>query len=331
VDGGTKVIRQTWLHRTTVLIVSCCFAMVANAAVFVSVNIAPPPLPVYAQPIAPGPGYLWTPGYWAYGPYGYYWVPGTWVLAPFVGALWTPGYWGWSGGVYLWHAGYWGPRVGYYGGINYGYGYFGVGYQGGYWRDNNFYYNRYVNNVNVTTIHNTYQTNVIAQPVSRVSYNGGPGGIARQPNAVERSVEAEHHVGFTETQQRHEELAASNRQLQASVNHGRPAIAATPAPGTFDHPNVVSARGASPAAAGGMTASRPPSSQGGTMTRAQNFNAPPARPQGAPLATYPAGPTHVAPAGANNAGPKMQGAPPHGQPHAEGGHGPHGNEDAHPR
>ena len=39
----------------------------ANAAVFVGIGIAPPVIPVYAQPIAPGYGYIWTPGYWAYG------------------------------------------------------------------------------------------------------------------------------------------------------------------------------------------------------------------------------------------------------------------------
>ena len=57
---------------------------VSSAAVFVgvSVNIAPPVIPVYVQPPIPAPGYLWTPGYWAWGPAGYYWVPGTWVLPP---------------------------------------------------------------------------------------------------------------------------------------------------------------------------------------------------------------------------------------------------------
>ena len=45
----------------------------------VSVTIAPPALPVYTQPMAPGAGYLWTPGYWANGDQGYFWVPGTWV------------------------------------------------------------------------------------------------------------------------------------------------------------------------------------------------------------------------------------------------------------
>src|SRR5580658_116367 len=104
------------------------------AQVGVAITVGPPALPVYAQPIAPGPGYLWTPGYWAHGPNGYYWVPGTWVLAPVAGYLWTPGYWGWGGSAFIWHAGYWGPTIGFYGGINYGYGYTGAGYAGGYWR-----------------------------------------------------------------------------------------------------------------------------------------------------------------------------------------------------
>ena len=68
------------------------------AQVRISVAIAPPLLPVYEQPICPGDGYIWTPGYWAWDD-DYYWVPGTWVLAPEVGFLWTPPYWGWDGGA----------------------------------------------------------------------------------------------------------------------------------------------------------------------------------------------------------------------------------------
>src|SRR6516165_5704374 len=134
-------------------------AMISAAAigswgqVVVSVRIGPPALPVYEQPFCPGPGYLWTPGYWAWGPDGYYWVPGTWVLAPEPGFLWTPGYWGFSDELYAWHPGYWGPVVGFYGGINYGFGYPGSGYYGGYWRGNDFYYNRSVSNVNITNVH----------------------------------------------------------------------------------------------------------------------------------------------------------------------------------
>ena len=42
----------------------------------------PPPLPNYTQPPPPADGYIWTPGYWAWGPAGYYWVPGAWVSRP---------------------------------------------------------------------------------------------------------------------------------------------------------------------------------------------------------------------------------------------------------
>ena len=93
------------------------------AQIGISVTIAPPVLVEYEQPVCPQEGYLWTPGYWAYGDEGYYWVPGTWVEPPEVGVLWTPGYWGWNNGAYLWNEGYWGPTVGFYGGVNYGFGY----------------------------------------------------------------------------------------------------------------------------------------------------------------------------------------------------------------
>jgi len=130
------------------------------------VREAPPPLPDYDQPPCPEDGYLWTPGYWAWqsadlGGGDYYWVPGTWVQPPSVGVLWTPAYWGYEGGRYAFHRGYWGPHVGFYGGINYGYGYTGNGYAGGAWRGDRFAYNRAVTNVNVNIVHNTYNTTVI--------------------------------------------------------------------------------------------------------------------------------------------------------------------------
>ena len=107
----------------------------SHAQVDISVGFAPPVLPVYQQPPCPVEGYLWTPGYWGYGydAGDYYWVPGAWVAPPSVGVLWTPPWWGWNNGVYAFNQGYWGPTVGYYGGINYGYGYNGNGYWGGRW------------------------------------------------------------------------------------------------------------------------------------------------------------------------------------------------------
>src|SRR5437867_6005228 len=205
----------------------------SSAFVAVSVAIAPPLIPVYEQPLIPAPGYIWVPGYWAWSPDGYYWVPGTWVLAPYVGALWTPGYWGWDGGYYAWYPGYWGPRVGFYGGINYGFGYFGVGYVGGYWDRGGFYYNRACNNVNTTFIRNTYVQNVaVNTSAPRVSYNGGSGGIVATATAQDRLARNERHVGLTAVQQRHERAASLERTQLASVNHGVPSFTATARPAT---------------------------------------------------------------------------------------------------
>lgn len=216
----------------------------AQIGVGISVHIGPPALPVYAQPVCPGPGYLWTPGYWAYGPAGYFWVPGTWVVAPAPGFLWTPGYWGWGGGAYVWHAGYWGPHVGFYGGINYGFGYTGVGFVGGEWRGGVFAYNRAVTNVNTTVIHNTYVNNTVINKtvVNNVSYNGGTGGTTARPTSTELAAANEHHIAATSMQARHEEMARNDRTMLASENHGRPAIAATPKPGVFHGAGVAAAR-----------------------------------------------------------------------------------------
>ena len=203
------------------------------AQVAVSITIAPPVLPVYVQPVCPAPGYIWTPGYWAWGEDGYYWVPGTWVEAPEVGFLWTPGYWGWGDGVYLWHDGYWGPHVGFYGGVVYGFGYEGVGFAGGEWRGREFFYNSRVTNVNVTIIHNTFERNVVVRNDTHVSFNGGRGGIQARPTHEQETYAHEQHRPATSLQTEHQHAASADRDLRASVNHGRPAVAATARPNDF--------------------------------------------------------------------------------------------------
>jgi WXXGXW repeat (2 copies)/SPOR domain len=209
------------------------------SAVSVSISVAPPVLPVYEQPLCPGPGYIWTPGYWAYGDVGYYWVPGTWVLPPAVGLLWTPGYWGYDGGVYVWHAGYWGLHVGYYGGINYGFGYFGTGFEGGYWKDGAFFYNTAVARVDTAVITNTYNKQAVGTvTVNHVSFNG-PGGITVKPTSQEVAWSRKRHTQPTATQAKHQRAASANRALYTAVNHGTPTIAATAKPGVFNGPEVV--------------------------------------------------------------------------------------------
>ena len=233
--------------RTIRLLLLTLLILAIPAASFaqfgVAITIAPPALPIYAQPMAPADGYLWTPGYWAYGDEGYFWVPGTWVMAPEVGFLWTPGYWGWGGNAFAWNEGYWGTNVGFYGGVNYGFGYGGIGYQGGYWNNGGFYYNRSVNNVNVTNVHNVYNKTVINNTAfNHVSYNGGNGGINARPTAAEETAAHERHTPATAAQTEHQQAAGKNHALLASVNHGRPAIAATAKPGEFSGKGVVAAR-----------------------------------------------------------------------------------------
>ena len=227
----------------------------ANAYVGVSVAIAPPAIPVYTQPYCPGPGYIWTPGYWAWDGYGYYWVPGSWVYPPTVGFLWTPGYWGWNNGFYGFNDGYWGPTVGFYGGINYGYGYGGHGYYGGRWVGNTFRYNTAVTRVNSTVITNAY---TYKAPVkvngSRAGFNG-PGGAQAKATAQERAAAKAKHVQATSEQRALAESAKNNPELKAKNNHGKPKAAAVAAAGGEQW------RGGRVAAGGNKATSRAKASQ----------------------------------------------------------------------
>jgi hypothetical protein len=229
------------------LTISAVLAVPASAqiGIGISVRIGPPALPVYEQPLCPGPGNLWTPGYWAWDDDdGYYWVPGTWVEAP-VGQLWTPGYWGWNDGNYAWNDGYWGSEIGFYGGINYGYGYGGNGFYGGEWRNGNFFYNTAVTRVNTTTITNVYvNRTVIVNNSSHVAFNGGTGGVSVRPTARQEAFAHESHTPPIGAQTQQREAASKNRTLFASTNHGRPAIAASARPGEFSGKGVVAARAA---------------------------------------------------------------------------------------
>jgi len=194
------------------------------AQVGISVNFAPPPLIVEAQPPAPVEGYIWTPGYWGWGGANYYWVPGVWVPPPTIGLLWTPPWWGWNNGVYAFNEGYWGPTVGFYGGINYGFGYFGTGYWGGRWQGDRFFYNTAVTNVNTTVIHNTFIDGSVNKQVnaSRASFNG-PNGVKAEPTAEQKAAATNaKKMPPTSEQLARKEAASKDPKLQASANKGHP-------------------------------------------------------------------------------------------------------------
>ena len=286
-------------HFCSVICISLALTALAipcpsEAQVICISNVNPPPeLPVYEQPLIPSPGYLWTPGYWASGPNGYFWVPGTWVEPPTVGLLWTPGYWGWRGGIYVWNAGYWGPHIGFYGGVNYGFGYGGVGYEGGRWENGVFAYNRTVNNFGSVTITNVYEKTVVVEPGAiRVSFNGGSGGTMARPTPEEEAAAHEQHVAAIPAQLQHERTASANKALLASENHGRPAIAATAKPGEFTGKGVVAAReeksaptvpgakptGAAPTKPTGVTPGNKPADTGERSTKPTDAATPGTKP-----------------------------------------------------
>jgi hypothetical protein len=157
--------------------------------------------------------------------------------------LWTPPYWGWSGGLFVFHGGYWGPHVGYYGGVNYGFGYMGIGFAGGAWHGHEFAYNTAVVNVNRTVIHNTYIDRTIVRNNTivndrHVAFSGGPGGIDHRPTPQENSFAHEQHMAPTSFQTQHEGAARTNTNAYASHNGGHPQNVAMARPmGGNEHPS----------------------------------------------------------------------------------------------
>ena len=317
--SGSKIFRAGMMVLVAAMLLAV--PMQSHAGVFISVGIAPPIMPVYVQPICPGPDYIWTPGYWAYGPDGYYWVPGTWVMAPEPGFLWTPGYWGWGDGVYLWHAGYWGRHIGFYGGVNYGFGYFGTGFYGGRWEGGHFMYNTAYSHVNVNIIHNTYINRTTVVNNSHVAFNGGQGGIQARASQQEMAAEHENHINATSAQTAHVNAAAQDRANFASVNHGVPAHAATSRPASS--PNDFS-RSSVPARSNATPNNNSQQNRGG------NYGTGTTRPNNTPSNTTT---NNTRPANTNNGGnphpqsntyqPQNNGGNQH--PNNNGGGQPHNN------
>jgi Domain of unknown function (DUF4124)/WXXGXW repeat (2 copies) len=181
---------------------------------------APPPPREEEQPAVDVAGSLWTPGYWAWGTTSYSWVPGTWVRPPRVGLLWTPGYWVLAGGVYVFQRGYWGPHVGYYGGINYGYGYFGSGYSGGRWIGTTFVYNAAVSHVNTSVIGDTYREPARGEVASfKLSHGSAPSGTTETRMPQRRGAPVQPHPA--PTQRTAESAALRQRAVAGSQTHTR--------------------------------------------------------------------------------------------------------------
>lgn len=73
------------------------------------VGTEPPPPRYEAAPGAPGPGYVWIGGYWAWQLGRHVWIGGRWALPP-AGHLWVPGLWQRHDRGWRWRDGHWRRR-----------------------------------------------------------------------------------------------------------------------------------------------------------------------------------------------------------------------------
>ena len=78
------------------------------------------------------------PGYWSLNRNGYFWVPGACVGAVHRRAV-DAGLLGFRGRHLSVARRLLGPHIGFYGGINYGFGYIGIGFVGGYWDHDRYF------------------------------------------------------------------------------------------------------------------------------------------------------------------------------------------------
>lgn len=90
--------------------------------VIVERGVMPAPK-VEVIPVAPGPGYNWVPGHWAWRGAGWVWIPGHHIRGvvpamppeivevvparPSPGHVWVKGHHVWEAGRWVWHPGVW--------------------------------------------------------------------------------------------------------------------------------------------------------------------------------------------------------------------------------
>ena len=75
------------------LLAATLVASTACASGRVYVRVGPPPLRVEAIAVAPGPRYVWLPGFYRWNNAEYVWVPGRYELPPRPRAVWVPPHW----------------------------------------------------------------------------------------------------------------------------------------------------------------------------------------------------------------------------------------------
>lgn len=102
--GRREQTKMRKLLLSTLL--GCALIGGANAAE-VYVRVGPPHPVVEHRRVAPGPGYVWTPGYHRWDGRAYVWQPGVWVRAPRQHAVWVPHHWVHRRGGWVLVEGHW--------------------------------------------------------------------------------------------------------------------------------------------------------------------------------------------------------------------------------
>jgi hypothetical protein len=202
--------------------------------------------------------------------------------------------------------------VGYYGGVNYGFGYGGIGFAGGEWRHGAFAYNTAVMHVDERIVHTTYVDRTVVERGyvardSHVAYSGGPGGIRHAPNAQEQTFAHEQHVAPTAYQTQHMNSAQADRTSYVKNNGGHPANLVA------SRPLAAEAHPAPAVSHGAVSAGRPAST---AYSPHSNTSAPVHANTTAPVHNTPTAPAHTtAPPRTNTAparpapAPKQEGHP----------------------
>lgn len=75
---------------------------------YAGVSVGPPPPLAYGPVgVAPGPGYMWTDGYYDWGGNNWVWRQGRWARPPHPGYVWRKPYYEHRGHGYRVHQGHW--------------------------------------------------------------------------------------------------------------------------------------------------------------------------------------------------------------------------------
>jgi hypothetical protein len=82
---------RTAILTTLLTVATSCVSAAPRGRVYVRVG---PPAPIVeTRVVAPGPGYVWIPGFHAWDGRAYVWRPGRWERGPRASARWVPARW----------------------------------------------------------------------------------------------------------------------------------------------------------------------------------------------------------------------------------------------